>query len=256
MKTFSAVLVLLGVSLSFGFGSEGEAWSIDANLRLGGVDNDAVSEDEAFYAKVPLVIRDEKGKPERLKVATTPTGFDLVILGALDRPWRLGFGLGYLRSESYASNGSSSASAEAFLEQYEASVRGRWLPMIESMKSGGSIRMEVDAGVGATIGTLHRFALAREQVESKPDSVAQETLRYFRAGSEPVDLLGLQAECLVSAARQWESGVRFGAGVGLTYQVLWLDHDPLDGQELAGKVYPGELQEWGVLVRLFVGYAI
>ncbi|MBK9578493.1 MAG: hypothetical protein IPK50_11435 [Fibrobacterota bacterium] len=256
MKTFSALAILWGSSLAFGAGSDGETWSVDASLRLGGVRSDAIDEDESFYARIPLVIRDEKGKAERLEVSTTPTGFDITVLGAIDRPWRLGVGLGYGRSESYASNGSTSASAAPFLEQYQASLRGRWLPMIESMKAGGSIRMEVDAGIGGTMGTLHRFGLAREQVDTRPDSISRENLRTFRDGNRPVDILGLGAECTVNAARQWESGVRFGAGVGLTYQIFWLDRDPLAGVELGGATYPEGPQEFGILFRLFVGYAI
>lgn len=256
MKTISALLVLIGSTFSWSYDSEGEMWSVDASLRLGGVQGDAITEDESFYAKIPLVIRDEKGKTEPLKVSTTPTGFDVMVLAALDRPWRLGIGFGYSRSESYASNGSSSASDAPFLEQYQASLRGRWLPMIESMKAGGSIRMEVDAGIGGTMGTLQRFGLAREQLESKPDSVSKENLRTFRDGNRPVDILGVGAECTVNAARQWESGVRFGAGVGLTYQIFWLDQDPLAGMELGGATYPEGPQEIGILLRLFVGYAI
>lgn len=256
MKPTFLALALLGTTTAFGFDSEGETWSLDASLRLGGVENEITSEDESFYGRIPLVIRDEKGKAEPLKVSTTPTGFDFAILGAIDRPWRLGLGIGYRKSESYASNAASTANASPFMEQYVASLRGRWLPMIESMKSGGSIRMEVDAAVGGTLGTLHRFALAAQQVESKPDSVSKERLRYFRDGSQPVDIRGFHTECSVNAVRQWESGIRLGAGAGLTYQIFWLDQDPLGGVELDGRMYPRGPEEYGVVIRLFLGYAI
>lgn len=256
MKLTSVVLALLATTTAFGSDSEGETWSLDASLRLGGVENDLTSEDESFYGKIPLVVRDEKGRTEPLKVSTTPTGFDLSLLGAIDRPWRLGLGIGYRKSESYASNASSSANARPFMEQYTASLRGRWLPMIESMKGGGSIRMEVDAALGGTMGTLHRYALAADQLESKPDSVSKERLRYFRDGSRPVDIRGVHTECIVNAVRQWENGVRLGAGAGLTYQIFWLDQDPLGGVELDGRMYPRGPEEYGLLIRLVLGYAI
>ncbi|HNY30794.1 MAG TPA: hypothetical protein PKO15_07900 [Fibrobacteria bacterium] len=255
MRNLAALIGLLGSTVAFGLDRDTETWSVDANLRLGWVDNEFLSQDEDFYASIPLVIRDEKGRTERLKVSTDPAGLELVVLRAIDEDWRLGAGLGYLRSESYVSNGLPDDPAEPFLEQYCASLRGRWLPWTESIKSGGTIRMEVDAGLGGSMGTLHRFALAGDLIASKPDSISAPVREAFRRGEPEQDLWGIHADAQVNVARQWESGVRLGAGLGLSYQHLWLDSDPLWGTNLGGTRFEDQANEYGIVFKLFAGWA-
>lgn len=254
-KTTLLPSILLVSATAFGFGGDRETFSVDASVRLGWVANAFLSQDEDFYAAIPLVIRDEKGKTEALKIAMDPAGVDLSVLATIHPDWRLGVGFGYLRSETYTSNGLPDAPSEPFLEQYDLSLRGRWLPWTESVKSGGSIRMEVDASLGGNAGTLHRFSLAKDLIASKPDSVPRNVRDAFAKGSPAQDLWGVRTEALVGVARQWESGARFGAGLGVSYQRLWLESDPLWGTRLGGTTFADQADEFGVVLKISAGMA-